>query len=201
MSADAHCAANKSDQKREVTYKETQRTSPCLAQWKRLEQSESSGQGPAAAAKPTPSPEALGSRELLALSSLLSSFWGGGFSSAADVPLQPSLARSNLFFAIKKLQFLWIKQEEEGKRRQPSLRVGGAAKSGRGQKSQPVAGEAPAAGRQGPVWPSAPLRTQRLAGPPAFKPHGLLCRDPPCLLVALSPPPLLEGFYTYSSGS
>ena len=54
MSANALCAADKSNsQKREVTHKETQRTSPCLAQWKRLEHSESSGQGPAAAAKPT----------------------------------------------------------------------------------------------------------------------------------------------------
>lgn len=123
LSADTHYAADKSDsQKREVTHKETQRTSPCLAQWKRLEQSESSGQGPAAAAKPASAARRPWKPRAFSLPSLLScppSSQGGRFL-AADVPLQAPSGQEQPVLAIKKPQFLWIKQEEQGKSRQPS---------------------------------------------------------------------------------
>lgn len=167
LSADTHYAADKSDsQKREVTHKETQRTSPWLAQWKRPEQSESAGQGPAAAAKPTSAARRPWKPRAFSLPSLLScppSSRGGRFSLQQMCHCRPLLARSNLFLHQETPVSL---DQTRGTRQEPAtfLRVG--VQPGAAMLREPAYcwGRNQPLGVRGSAGPSAPSQdSERLS--------------------------------------
>lgn len=176
MSANALCAADKSNsQKREVTHKETQRTSPCLAQWKRLEHSESSGQGPAAAAKPTSAAQRPWKPRAFSLPSLLSCppFSGeAGFLCSRCATAGPSWPGATCSCHQETAVSL---DQTRGTRQELAtfLRVGVQPRSGCATRASRSRGEDQQLGVKGSAWPSAPAQDSgTLAGPPAFNPHG-----------------------------